>query len=233
MESRFNGEKGSSVTKSFHQRETRWRLARLSTKTCLNSITELLNGQARLWLPTERRSGKAKLELLHNNIYPSLQKQGPLQSAFNRTSSSNSRATRKISTAQKNCISADSIELSLMPGGLGRTEDREKPSGRSSRVSEANRRHRKMMIESTEAEGDHHRVEAATLRAGNRTSTKKRTTPQDKANAEGRRARAKPARDKNKNREAGPQAQVACWGGSWPAYLQPASSRLFGKRQKG
>ncbi|CAB0043593.1 unnamed protein product [Trichogramma brassicae] len=56
-------------------------------------------------------------------------------------------------------------------------------------------------------------ITAAASAAGNRTSNKKRTTsPKNKANADRTMSTRKPASDKNKNREAGPQAQVACWG---------------------
>ncbi|CAB0036825.1 unnamed protein product [Trichogramma brassicae] len=50
----FNGEKGSSVDEFIQRVDACRRLARLSDEDLLNSITELLTGQARLWCRQER-----------------------------------------------------------------------------------------------------------------------------------------------------------------------------------
>ncbi|CAB0044265.1 unnamed protein product [Trichogramma brassicae] len=92
----------------------------------------------------------------------------------------------------------------------------------------------KMMIElDQKLQGLTTAITAAASAAGNRTSTKKRTTSlKNKANADRAKSTRKPASDKNKNREAGPQAQVACWGCSWPGYIRPRCPDCSGNAKK-
>ncbi|CAB0034823.1 unnamed protein product [Trichogramma brassicae] len=292
----FNGEKGSSVDEFIQRVDECRRLARLSDEDLLNSITELLTGQARLWCRQERSQWKRwedfciaarrcygidrryqqkleleaqrrtqgrtepvnhydyclltiigelaepwtlqrKLDLLYNNMLPSLQKQVPRYKALSIDEFIElARDAENLHSTEKLYEPPIPSNLSMMPEtAWDEPEAREKPSAtKLASLSEPIDDIAKMMIElDQKLQGLTTAITAAASAAGNRTSTKKRTTSlKNKANADRAKSTRKPASDKNKNREAGPQAQVACWGCSWPGYIRPRCPDCSGNAKK-
>ncbi|CAB0037100.1 unnamed protein product [Trichogramma brassicae] len=205
----FNGEKGSSVDEFIQRVDECRRLARLSDEDLLNSITELLTGQARLWcrqerlqwnrwedfciaarrcygidrryqqkleLEAQRRTqgrtepvnhyvyclltiiGKLaepwtlqrKLDLLHNNMLPSLQKQVPRYKARSIDEFIElARDAENLHSAEKLYQPPIPSNLSMMPEtAWDEPEAREKPSStKLASLSEPIDDIAKMMIE--------------------------------------------------------------------------------------
>ncbi|CAB0042486.1 unnamed protein product [Trichogramma brassicae] len=293
----FNGEKGSSVDEFIQRVDECRRLARLSDEDLLNSITELLTGQARLWCRQERSQWKKwedfciaarrcygidrryqqkleleaqrrtqgrtepvnhyvyclltiigklaepwtlqrKLDLLHNNMLPSLQKQVPRYKARSIDEFVElARDAENLHSAEKLYQPPIPSNLSMMPEtAWDEPEAREKSSSaKLASLSEPIDDIAKMIekLLDQKLQGLTTAITAAASAAGNRTNNKKGTTsPKNKANADRAKSTREPASDKNKDREAGPQAQVACWGCSWPGYIRPRCPDCSGNAKK-
>ncbi|KAL7295103.1 hypothetical protein TKK_0011571 [Trichogramma kaykai] len=293
----FNGEKGSSVEEFIQRVGECRRLARLSDEDLLDSITELLTGQARLWcrqersqwttwkdfctaarrcygidrryqqkleLEAERRTqgrtepvnhyvyclltiiGKLaepwtverKLDLLHNNMLPSLQKQVPRYKARSIDEFVElARDAENLHSAEKLYQPPIPSKLSMMPEtAWDEPEAREKPgSAKLASLSEPIDDIAKMIekLLDKKLQGLTTAITTAASNADSRVGTKKRiTSPKGKSNADKAKSTREPANDKNKNREAGPQAQVACWGCSWPGYIRPRCPDCSGNAEK-
>ncbi|CAB0043849.1 unnamed protein product, partial [Trichogramma brassicae] len=253
----FNGEKGSSVDEFIQRVDECRRLARLSDEDLLNSITELLTGQARLWCRQERSQWKKwedfciaarrcygidrryqqkleleaqrrtqgktepvnhyvycvcsrssanwrsrghyseKLDLLHNNMLPSLQKQVPRYKARSINEFVElARDAENLHSAEKLYQPPIPSNLSMMPEtAWDEPEAREKTQLGEARVAVGanRRRHRKDDREAarSEAARTHQRLQQRRRpRVTGRTTRKGRCHPRIKPTPTERRARA-------------------------------------------
>ncbi|CAB0041066.1 unnamed protein product [Trichogramma brassicae] len=179
-----------------------------------------------------------KLDLLHNNMLPSLQKQVPRYKARSINEFVElARDAENLHSAEKLYQPPIPSNLSMMPEtAWDEPEAREKPSSaKLASLSEPIDDIAKMIekLLDQKLQGLTTAITAAASAAGNRTNNKKRTmSPKNKANADRAKSTREPASDKNKDREAGPQAQVACWGCSWPGYIRPRCPDCSGNAKK-
>ncbi|CAB0027831.1 unnamed protein product [Trichogramma brassicae] len=179
-----------------------------------------------------------KLDLLHNNMLPSLQKQVPRYKARSIDEFVElARDAENLHSAEKLYQPPIPSNLSMMPEtAWDEPEAREKPSSAklaslSEPIDDIAKTIEKLLDQ--KLQGLTTAITAAASSAGNRTNNKKRTmSPKNKANADRAKSTREPASDKNKDREAGPQAQVACWGCSWPGYIRPRCPDCSGNAKK-